>query len=271
MIFSENELPAEGVAQERLTLEFKVKLEKQTFPDGGVRWPHFEMAKDAAAMANAYGGTLLIGAQEYPPRSGNLRAYVPLTKEEANEIVTELQKAISQRCIPCPVHDVVTLPKGTGFVVAANVWAFPDQAIGVRVAADKNDGSGGAAYVFPLRTATNTTMIDPTHLPLLIHAASRRAAVLLLGIPKGEPVRLYYGINERRAIEPIQIEGVSPRENVVRLVGHRNTPIPLSNRMLAVPLDAVSSVWRDAIGSWTIAIRGSVQGEDETRARFIPE
>ncbi|RZI76129.1 MAG: hypothetical protein EOP38_29245 [Rubrivivax sp.] len=276
MISSAKDLPTVGADQEHLNLDFKAvilpKALKQTPSNNKPKWPHYEMARDAAAFANAYGGTILVGASE-DGKTGKLSGYTSLAEEDAHQIRIQFELAITQRCIPTPVHAALSLRGPSGFVVSVNVWPFPDQVVGVRVDADGADGFAGHAFVFPLRTASQTIMLQPNQIPMLIHAPSRRTAILLENIKASERHELRVVFSADDFPHDMQFERVDATSSTAIFIGE---PRPaalrnkLSGRRVAIPLDSIQSVWKDADGSWAVIAHGKITVIDDEFARFWP-
>lgn len=146
----------------------------------GVR---FEIAKDVAAFANHLGGTVLVGAIE--DSVANCR-YKGLPETEASKTKRAVEEAVRDRCSPHPVVDAapIRLPGTDRYVLAVNV--LPSLAlVGVKVIAPPRGQcpaveTGEPAFVFPLRTTTQTVYLEPEQLPMYMSADLRRV-VLLLG------------------------------------------------------------------------------------------
>lgn len=244
------QLPDLRDATERFFLDFKRTYEKKLFPDAKKdRFDHREMAKDVAAFANASGGTILVGAIE-DQATGMVAKYAPLTKQVAKDISEAFDHAVKDRCSPRPVFDVVSLTKGTGCIVAVNVWPFPGQPVGVMVKNDlKTDGCGEPAYVFPMRVGKHVVYLKPEQLPMMIDPKVRRVAILFARIPAETTVRVEFG------------GGTSPQEMVFKEVKELENSVYLVkpegggsvDRMLA--LDQIKTLWCDR-GRWRVWYKG---------------
>lgn len=249
-IDKERLLPEVGYASERRNLDFK----RQATDDA------FEMAKDVAALANAEGGTLLIGAVG---KHDALHSYTPLKARDGQKVQRAYEQAVRDRCSPAPFFDVTRISKDGGVVVAVNVWPFPGQPIGVRVkkgeakCGPKNAEPEGLFW-FPMRVGSHTKAILPEQLPMLTDARVRRMAVLLQRAT-GETVVLSASKYRTNAIwmETAKVECVSVLDNSVNLtMGHDGKDEPL-----ALPLDAVDAVWRSG-DQWHVMIRGVIKPLD---------
>src|SRR6185369_16093781 len=89
----------------------------------------FEAAKDVECLANADGGSLLIGAAG----GDHLDSYKPLSTDEAREAQRVFDEAVRDRCAPAPLISFAQIGLGDGIVLAVNVWPFPGQLVGVRL------------------------------------------------------------------------------------------------------------------------------------------
>src|SRR3954469_19577337 len=95
--------PAVGSFESHV-LEFKVALNRA---ENGKKPDYPELAKDVAAFANSAGGTILVGADEGPPRC--LKRYMPLNATQANEVATAYVQAGEAWCFPRVVLEIVQL------------------------------------------------------------------------------------------------------------------------------------------------------------------
>lgn len=251
------DLPPTGTSRETGTFDFKGRQEPSE---------QRELAKDVAALANATGGVVLVGAQE-DKNHRTLGIYTPIkTVQEAEALTTAYELAVTQRCVPQPVIEVVridTIPgvHPPGYVVAVNVYAAPLGPIGVR-------WDGAEAFGFPLRTATQTHWMTPTELSMLMVPEIRRAMILLDEIPPAErqSVRLFHNrLQGPPGIEVLLGDVDRTTLTVSRFVG------PSRGRVTStLPIDRVTSVWRDGTDGWSIALNGGIQIDAMGDLRFIP-
>jgi Putative DNA-binding domain len=247
-------LPAVGDGYERAMLDFKAKGETKSA---------FHLAKDVAAFANHLGGTLLIGARE---EGGRVARYLPLTAQEAKGVQDAVSAAVGNRLSPKPIVDFAQLPVDAGVVLAVNVSPYIGQAIGVRVIADKaKEGFGDDAYVFPVRTLTDTIYLLPGQLSMFMLPAIRRTVILLHSIPRGAAVHVVaIATTGNREEGFMTIEGVDEATNSVHLLptpphpDHKNRSWQLTFPV-SYPLDLISSVyllaergqhWRIFVRAW---------------------
>lgn len=241
------QLPAIG-AEETTELDFKLTYRK------GDGFDAFEMAKDVAAMANANGGTILIGAAE-DKNGERLGCYKPLDASTAKETATALEHAVGNRCSPRPVVSVSRIGVDGGEVVAVNVWAYPSQPVGVKVRGDKTDGWGEPAWVFPLRVATQTVPLLPEALPMMMEPDIRRRVILLSRIVENCSVLVSSGPTPSgyggggRAIDMVFLyQRVDVMQNIaVFKVRYNGGGKPTFN-IIHIPLDDVRTVYEDVDG-----------------------
>lgn len=256
-VFTKNTpLPVVNRDVETQRLDFKQRPSKRGF----------ENAKDVAALANAVGGTLLVGAKDDPP-TGLLLSYTPMTLPEAAQAQADYDRAVRDRCYPRPLYGFEKIPFKQRVLLAVNVWPYPGQVIGVKVAGDKaNEGYGGPAYVFPLRVGQNTTDLQPDQTAMLMIPTVRRIAIMLSKIPKDEKITVQYKRPIRDSIqtEPLWFIDYEILENRLKLENRMASP----TEHLFVPLDAVDSVWEDDDG-WTIAVDGGFHVADQGRRRWV--
>ena len=123
--------------------------------------------------------------------------------EEAEALTKAYELAVTQRCIPQPVIEVVridTIPgiHPPGYIVAVNVYAAPMGPIGIRWDEAK-------AFAFPVRTATQTHWMTPTELNMLMVPEVRRVMILLDEIPATERQNLQIFHNRIQAQSPIAV------------------------------------------------------------------
>jgi hypothetical protein len=230
-------LPEIGT-HENQELDFKAKLNTK---DG--KTDYLELAKDMAAMANAYGGTIIIGACEDP--KGVLSVYKPLTEEEAAFTCNEYKTAQRDRLRPTPIVVPDMISHEGGFLVTVKVEPSMGQAIGVRfipkVDVEPETKQPPEIYGFPLRVGDNTTWLQPEQLPMLMIPTLRRNIVLL-----------------RQTIKHhVQIETILPRgDRLEDHQGHRVQGIDEEANVVdcgpgwIIPLDQIVSVWKS--GQWRI-------------------
>jgi hypothetical protein len=219
-------------------LDFKAKLNTK---DG--KTDYLELAKDMAAMANAYGGTIIIGACEDP--KGVLSVYKCMTEDEAVFACNEYKTAQRDRLRPTAIVVPDTVLHDGGFLVTVKVEPSMGQAIGVRfvpkvdVAPETKEPP--EIYGFPVRIGDNTTWLQPEQLPMLMIPALRRNIVLLRQALNQHVVIDTIHPNSTRddGQQGRRVEAIDEVSNVVRCgAGH------------TIPLDQIASVWKS--GQWHI-------------------
>jgi hypothetical protein len=243
------DLPPKGASRESGTFDFKGEQD----PDD-----QRELAKDVAAFANALGGTVLVGAVEDRKRA-TLGCYKPMPRlEDAEKLKRAYELAVTQRCVPQPVIEVVRIETDPaihppGHVLAVNVYPAANAPIGVRW-----DETGTESFAFPLRTATQAYFMPPTEIPMLMVPQVRRVAILLERIPQ----------NQRSDMD---IQHSTPQGGPLTFTAHFHgldndlttaTFVPASGprAMSTVPLDKITAVWRKDESHWYISVDGFLSG-----------
>jgi hypothetical protein len=230
------QLPEEGAGTETLARDFKRLWE------GGLPPDRTDLATDVAAFANRIGGTIIVGAVEDRSRRV-LGKYKPFDDATAKSVLDACDLAVRDLCAPKPIFDPVRLAKGSGFVVAINVWPFPGQAVGVRV----GDETAGT-FKFPFRTGTHCVYLKPEQLPMLMIPHLRRVVALLYSIPSGAKVCIRPRGGGHSVLTFVEVDELA---NVVKLSGtHRNL-----NKVHHFALDDITSVWCDEQGVWQVPLR----------------
>ena len=224
-------------------LDFKRRIAGK---DGKV--DYLELAKDVAAMANAFGGVIVVGACEAP--KGTLSKYDPMNKKEAAGTCTEYTTALRDRVRPSAVVATEMVDHDGGFLAVVRVEPSMGQAIGVRFIPSKDVDPGETKevhqiYGFPVRKGDNTVWLEPEQLPMLMLPELRRTLLLLQKIGK-DPVGLDALLNDGRldvGQTAYVIQKIEPEENVVLL-----------DRNISVPLGSIVHVFRGHQG-WRIHYR----------------
>lgn len=250
-----SDLPRESQAREGNSLEFKVQLNSIVVHGGKQRVDSFAIAKDAAAFANSYGGTIIIGAGE--DKATKAIHYVSMTDVEAENVRRSVEESIRDRCRPQPFVEVLSLlSPADQFIVACNVWPVPGQVVGVKIDGDSNDGYGGPAYVFPLRTTSQCSWITPENIPMFTLPATRRIAILVDGIPS------LAGSSQTNVCFLHDSGTHDGRRREVDVLSNRAVfdVVDAANRLsgkIFVPLDHIVTVWRDET-QWLVQLTGTV-------------
>jgi hypothetical protein len=162
----------------------------------------------------------------------------------ATQFEVALKDALDTRCRPRPFVQIDRLAFGADVMLAVNVWAFPGQAVAVQVRADKSDGFGDKAYVFPVRLLSHTAYLSADQLPMLLSPDVRRAAILLSTLKPGDTICVHPKI-------VIQTDGATNMFQVkfVRVEEMKNCLVVSTDggRESGVPLDD-TSVWYEGDG-----------------------
>jgi hypothetical protein len=247
VISTPQDLPLVGNSIETGTFDLK----------GAVESDRHEMAKDVAALANASGGVLLIGAYE---NKGMLAKYAPMDRTVAFKAKDAYEHAVKELCRPVPVMDAVPIQMAApeDWVVAVNVYGFPASAVGVLWNKDPE------VYAFPLRVATHTRWMSPTEIPMLMIPQLRRAAILLDSIPADHRRNIWLMADERDdPANPFSLHVMLiDVDQLGTTVLFESLEEPIATRF-SVPLDAVLSVWRPTEQSWTVSVDGHFARRDK--------
>jgi len=222
-------LPLPGTAAEHALWELKQDI-------GG---PRFHLAKDVAAFANHYGGTILVGARE---GQGRIHSYHPLALERLAAIETTVKNAVKDLCSPFPVFNYERFARDAGWILAINVWPSISTIVGVKVQADKQAcGYGDAAYVFPTRIVNHSETIDPEAFPMYMLPQLRRTLLLLYAIPDNANLVVYWGSRSHPGASGTsgwRLVEINERANYLAV---QKSPTKAPDR---APLDGVRRVFR---------------------------
>lgn len=266
-----------GAAHERTMLDLK-----QDYKRSPVR-ARYELAKDVAALANALGGTLLVGAIEGEiagKKTGRATAFVDVPRDV--ELIDELTEA-GRLCFPLSIVEVhrVTLkaidqanilgrPCVTDAqLVIINVQASLAGPIGCLVP----DNSGNRidhAYRFPVRTAEGTRYLRPDELPFHMNSHERRTLLQLRQIPEDSPLDVWGrtgdGLTKSCRCSLVRVDA----DRLVAVLDRRDGS---QKRAVAeVPLSVVRAVWKGA-EYWQLALDGTVFTPHRSRNElygFVP-
>lgn len=221
------DLPKIGEAREGQALDFKGTLS----PNKATGKPKYvELAKDMAAMANARGGNIIVGAFE---SNEVLQKYDALDDDTAGRIISAYEDAASKFCVPSPIISASRIPFEHGCVVSIYVMPHLGNLMGVRLKLEKCDEyAAGDAYRFPLRIGSQTTFLNPASFPL---PESRKIMLALAEIPPLAKVQLIYHTDRGGRHEPTHtFKGI----DIVRLGFETN----ISSNPFWTPVDDVRSV-----------------------------
>lgn len=244
----------EGKTFEASDLDFK-----EMYDDNQV-----EMGKDIAALANTFGGQILIGTSTNETR--NLcKGFHGVDLAKANTAREMYEKMAKERCRPTPVIKATFLPMENNpakAVVIVNVEPSPFAPVG----ASLNQTSGGhlvdKAWVFPYRVGSQTEYLQPDQFGRYESMTARRVAAQLNVIPESDRTRVDVRPdgNKVRVIQRMTLKRVDLRANTVVF----ETPAPVTE--LAVPLDQVVTVYQSASvpSTWAVFIKGALRNDQRT-------
>jgi hypothetical protein len=223
-----------------------------------------EIAKDVAALANAYGGNLVVGVREQGGRPVVLEGVGDVAK-----LLQEIATALQQYCVPRPPppveHRIVvtpakakeilspgcSAPAGDITLLALYVQSDLRAPLGVRAVDEKSEQPLADLYRFPIRVDDRTQFLDPTELPMWMNSHERRIAFLLRQVdPKNPHVTVFQWGVTSGLLEAL--DGVDERLAVAYFSRGAHT-------RAAVPLSFIKAVWREPrTGAWTIFVEGMV-------------
>ena len=220
----------------------------------------WELAKDIAAFANHLGGVVLLGAYERPDGLPNLRG---LPAAEVKALANAYDKAARDRCRPSPLVTCKAIPwEDDREILAVNVQAYLGlvgaQFYVTRANKDASQPtitSAANAWQFPMRVGKDNPPLPLEQAIMHMSTHARRTAILLAGIENRNNMRLQFCHPETRSMVPW---GCSLREHAVEQNVAVIQPHSRSS-LVAVPLDDIEAVWRDADGVWCIRITGYLE------------
>ena len=231
-----DEPPPKG-ERESQVLDFKAR------PSSKASW---KLACHVAAMANATGGTLVIGARESAEKPDVLDSYDLFDEVDARAFARDYGNAVGDRCHPRPTVSARIVPFESKFVVLVDV--VPSiSLVGVRVTGEPLEGYGGESWLFPVRTNTKTTHASPETFAMFMDARSRRIAILLDAIEMKEnkrPIQLIY-FHGRTVGAPAWLIRVDERQNSVTF--------EVDGKPMCFALDEFFAVYR-GIESWIVKL-----------------
>lgn len=221
----------------------------------------FEAAKDVSAMANAQGGTILLGAVE---GKGRLARFDPITlTEEVSALKRFYEEAVRDRCAPQPTIDHEVFDVDGGQLLAIHIAPSP-YPIAVRVKADKSDGHGGDAWVFFKRAATHNLpvrpeVICPELLPVFMSPDIRAVGIILRNIKRPSQIRLKedYGQGPANPFvegRPYSVLDVDELANAVTFYENEDR----KGGCVSIPLNFIKTVYRTETGVWQVLSRSRV-------------
>lgn len=236
----------------------------------------YDIAKDVAAFANAYGGTIVVGIQESSGKPVRVEgvADVPNLKET-------IRDALGMFCVPLPAtpedyvisvrpaearrilkESCAAAPSVAVDLVTLNVAPDPRAPIGVRPLDGASNRPLADSWRFPVRMTDHTDFLNPTDLPMWMNSHERRVAIHLRrafgegGAEVTVAVHCRTGMAQNHPYErPLILTSVDEKQLCATF---RMADPP---GVLVVPFSFILSVWRAVPDKWEMAINGSVLDE----------
>jgi schlafen family protein len=271
-ILEHKDLPAALSSVEGSVLEFKGR--RHLGVDDYMRFArdYTEHAKDIAAMANALGGAILVGADEQPG-CGVVYSGIERPGLDVVRLGYDVARCEHVRPRPRVEFGVIPIADGDRWVLAVNVFAALEQPIAIAVPRDgEGPRSEEVPWRFPRRVGRDTRWIQPEELPMLINAHVRKMALLLERIPDEQ--RRDVEIQSRwdgktgswPHIESVMLWGPggpsqdfvdsSANALLVRILATGTTN-------LRIPLDDIECVWQVRADRWRIRVNGFLGRTDK--------
>ena len=270
-------LPAPGVASagdEATILDFKREQSPSV---------HAEMAKDIAAFANAFGGSILIGVV----RENGKTVHRGIPGDVAQSLKESYEQVAKDWCRPTPSVRPVIIQLGADlFVVAVNIEAYVHGAVGAFIA--PRGERLPHARIYPRREASHTKFLEPEELPMLFNPHDRIIAIRLLRLTKQEraairlmvappPPNLMHFPGSVRPGGPLtlcecmaELSDVDIDAGAAMFVVRDYEGQPCGDRPAAVPLSDVEDCWRGATGFWHVRVTGRMVVTDTTADAYEP-
>lgn len=271
--FAELECLAQLKADEHGTREFK------TTGDDTEWW---KIAADVAAFANAFGGTIIVGAKQGNDKTLSLQGMDPNQYAETKK---RYENAVKDHTRPTPLvtyQDPPIIHPETGrmflivyvqpyiaALVGAEYPAYPDYKPGETLPQKLQKAQGADAWQFPLRRDSNNVPLNPDQFPLHMNPQIRRTIILINDVerrlqrvfdkefmkryPRGSPYKLRPDAPGCMNDEITSIS-VAPFWNNVHIKYRREGQnlVPL----LVLPIDDVDTVYAEDDYRWRIRLRG---------------
>ncbi|XXY48539.1 ATP-binding protein [Sorangium sp. So ce269] len=259
--------PLNLTAREHHRLDFKENASPTTI------WEH---AKDIAALANTFGGVILIGARA----KGGTLEHKGIPSAFASELKEVYEQAAQDHCSPPAIVDAIPIPiptlPGDLVLLAVNVEPVIEGPIGAK--AERKDRKGATiananAWVFPVREASQTKYLTPNELPMHMTPKVRRTILLLDCIPESTTVQLWLQPNGETAPGsrfathipgPLSLQLQEAAKGAVDLARNSficvlDEPRHRNGRLaVGVPLTDVEDIWRAPDGKWNIRLGGRI-------------
>lgn len=250
-----------GTSSESADLDFKETLDPKK--------EKIEFAKDVAALANTFGGHVLVGVSTDMNRT-RCTGFHGIERSLASAIGDAFESQVKERCLPTPIFNVRPLgvPASSLVVVVVAVEASARAPIGVRLRQDNAGPLVDKGWVFPYRIGSLTEYLHPDQFGVYESMTARRAAAILRSIPEAErePFILRWVVHASISGsgygdgQNVHLETLSVAFRSIDLVGNAALFAEgRSARQIAIPLDQIQTVWRTADG-WAASLNGSLQG-----------
>jgi hypothetical protein len=234
------DLPEPGIAYEGVRLDFKAQVDTTS---------RFEPAKDVAAFANAYGGTILVGAAA----DGEcIKKYLPFSAGDASLVQRCYEESVRDRCRPKPLVSVVAIARDGGLVVAVNVWPTVGLPVGVALKRVDFVKPVEDAFLYPVRVGAHTQAILPEQMHMFVDARFRRTVLALQG-SLGARIKLLGRTKTAGWWGRGTVTALDERGNALAML----LDFPAGAKRVSLPLELVEAVWRDS-GGWKIRIPGHI-------------
>lgn len=278
------DLPPAGrlqpAAQERGWLDFKITVAPNKV---------HEMAKDIAALANSYGGAIVIGVTD----SHGVLAYSGISVAHAHTLQEAYQGAANAWCAPVPtvLPSPIIMPGSELILLAVNVAPFLGGLVGANATIESRrldtTQRNADAWLFPVRDSSHTRYLSPKEIPLHFDGHRRAITIRLLQLDQAgqanmslftapeetEPFRKLTGKSEQTGPAPLvkmggKLLGVFPDENRVEFEVNRKHSAKWGPAVISIPLADIEDAWKD--GLWCIRVRGRVQQGQENARAYVP-
>jgi hypothetical protein len=252
----ESQLPAPCTANERASLDFKA-------PGLG---DHLEAAKDVAAFANAYGGTIIVGAVA---KGEVLQFYKPLTAADSSAAQRIFEEGVRDRCRPIPRFTVGMIEHGGGQLVVVNVWPAIGQPVGIQLKKADLKKQFEDVYLYPVRAGAHTTAITPEQMHMYVDAKFRRTVIALRN-SAGQRLWIAGRTQNSDWFGTATVVRVDEQKNALELRLNFEREIDYT-----LPLDDIEAVWRDGerikirISGFIDRLNWSEEADDEYKAEEV--
>jgi hypothetical protein len=247
-IRTEQDVLAACQQREHLSLDFKLTLDlgsSSERKEAALR----DVALDAAAFANALGGSVLYGVAERGASGGHIKG---LSLDDLTSIAGEIERAIRDRTSPRPLFESHPITCAERHVLALNVHPFPGQPIAARVTSTGTEG-----WAFPIRVGPHKRYVPPEQIPMHIDPQSRTKAILASQITSGAKVAVTWRRPTNTSLDHPTVTWCEFHD--VDVFSNRlGIDVPFENafRAVNVPLEDVDAIWEAQPQQWHIRLCG---------------